>query len=494
MSKPQIIQPESILKLVGDKWASGYALQTTTTVGGLFKTATNFDPFEMMHYMRPSLASTQYGAGTITTTPQVCTVVNESGTPFVYVHTASKLYKVNALSGSTTDITTSSGITTGSIRGALVWRGKYIYFTDSTAIGLTIGTSTNTTLQGSLNTANHVPCIGTDGNLYFTNGNTIGKLTSATGTSGNSANVFQLEGGGTYTAGSTMTFRDLLNDGRYLVMIADRNPGSAAGTFRCLIGYWNLSITQANFEQAYDESVFEDNTLYGMEYHDGGVYVFGAQNLWVCNIATTPKLVFSFVGNSTYTSPPSSPFLITKFKGVILWGNPASGAVYGYGNPIPNGKKILFQPYTAAGGNCTALCNSNSLLFTGTDTPAFYVHNTGSTRNTATIITSNNVLNQPHSYRYTKVILRDVLSSGQSVSVKLLGTNDTAVISDTSTVAYDANNPIQTLTFLPTSSGVGTDTSVFTEISSLTVYAYGGATVQSVEVFGIPLNPQINNP
>src|SRR5207249_3506376 len=93
-----------------------------------------------------------------------------------------------------TDI--SSSIETGSntARGAIMWKGKFIYLKNLRARSWNLNVTDTDILTGLTTGVPHDPCIGADGNLYIPNGNEVAKCIINTGTTGNLASgVFTLD-------------------------------------------------------------------------------------------------------------------------------------------------------------------------------------------------------------------------------------------------------------------------------------------------------------
>jgi hypothetical protein len=473
-------EPKLIFEISGEKWASGISQQTTFPKGGLFRSATNFNPFENYGMMKPTLAGTQRGEGTITTTPVVSTVIYTGGLPYLYIHTTSKLYQCT-LNGTVTDITTASGITTGSIRGAIVWKGKYIYATDTKVIANTIGTSTNTDLLTGLNTCDHVMCIGPDRNLYVTNGHLVAKLTSATGTSGNAADAFNTDDSASYTAGSSMTLRKLLSDGTRLIMLADLNPGGALGIYRSIIGFWDLQVTAANYIQLYDENHFQDNGIIGGEMLDGAVVVFGNNNIYSCSYSTPPRLLRSYSGTGVTTiNTPANVFSIIKVKNSIYFGG--SSGISAFGSMTGGEQKIFFNPHVAPSGNITCLAYDGSKVYAGTSTPALYDFNSGSTVSEAFISLVRIPFPQPYKLAHIIVVTKTPLVSGENITVAMNSQNGNGVIITSASFTTVGK---QTAKFERNPAGISNDREDFREIDYLSISTK--ATLQSVRIYGYPL-------
>ncbi|HUC20463.1 MAG TPA: hypothetical protein VMR98_03145, partial [Candidatus Polarisedimenticolaceae bacterium] len=347
------------------------------------------DPFEMAGMMCPPLTASIVSLGA---TPKYLTPINILGTAYWYVHCDTKLYRVlNDSPYTATDVTaqvsTTDGATTG-IRGAALWKGKYIYSTATKIFSNdlpVLAASEVTILNGvSSSLVDHRFTTGADGNLYFTDVGSVGRITNTAGTSGNTFAAVTF-------SDASMVVRHLVNDGRYLVILADNNGGTAPTSYgslptnrsRCQVLFWDM--VKGNFEQIWE---LDDSYLIGGIHQDGAIYIFGSDNLYVCNIATPPRSILNFKGNSTITAKPTSPSQITRGRGSIYWtdGNTTSGQIYAYGSLIPGTPKIFYQPYTSASSDPLTALGFNGTNFFGADShPNMQIFNAGTARNNASI-------------------------------------------------------------------------------------------------------------
>ncbi len=473
---------ERILQLKDLDWMRGISLQASSPLGGIFSQASNFDPFEVLGIAQPSLAGLA-ATGDVLNPISFLTPISTGGTSYLYGHATSKLFQITS-GNVVTDITTASGvITTSAPKGAIFWRGKYIYAITDKIYANTIGTTTNTLLlSGLTTTVPHIFTTGPNGNLYFTNGASIGKITSDTGTSGNSATAFTDLDSGTI-------YKDILNDGRYICVVGDTNTGTGPGKFRCIVGFWDT--IKGNYEQLYDQNYIDDSYLIACEIINGAIYVIGKEGLYVCSVATAPQLVADFTGNSNIgpATLPNAPAMVTKRKGTLLWGYSGSGSVYGYGTSISGGTKIFFQPYTAALGNITALAYIGSVLFIATDNPSVY-RMSGTTRNNSTIKISNLTFETPYKFEYAKAVLRDEIASGQSIALQIHSKNGSKVVSDLDTFNFTTSPGKQTIIFPRKPTGTS-DVDSFEELSSITL-TLGAIPLERFEIWATPQDPQSN--
>ncbi|HUC20403.1 MAG TPA: hypothetical protein VMR98_02830, partial [Candidatus Polarisedimenticolaceae bacterium] len=94
---------------------------------------------------------------------------------------------------------------------------------------------------------------------------------------------------------------------------------------------------------------------------------------------------------------------------------------------------------------------------------------------------------QPYKFEWAKVVLKDKLSSGQSVSLSIHSQDNNAGISANQSVGYSASNPQQTMIFTPTLESNPAD--VFEELSDVVLGTVGGAVVERFEIWATPTDP-----
>lgn len=131
-------KPVKIFELRDTKWRDGLSLQSGSMVGGLFSFMTNMDPFEATGFMQCSLASVVASDLSITSTPTILTSYQVSGSPKILAHTPTKLYQVLDGSPYTTVDKTSSVVVTNGVRGAIIWKGRYIYALDNQTMSVAL--------------------------------------------------------------------------------------------------------------------------------------------------------------------------------------------------------------------------------------------------------------------------------------------------------------------------------------------------------------------
>lgn len=469
----------------------GISIQTDLAMGGLFQTASNFDPFELMGYLKPSLAPVTIDPTTITTQiDYIITPADGSSNPYAFAMgnrsgTGAKcLYRINLLTNLATDYSDQimQNNPTGAVVGAgLFWYGGRLIYRAINELRSNLFTpaaASDVSILASALTGNLQPidfCVGPDGYLYYNaqSNYSIGRIVTVTGTTSNTASAFLLETG--------MIPRALTFDGRYLVIMADNNDGKLTNaTSRCRVYFWDCVKSTA--EVIWD---VPDSYLIGGKYVDGKITFIGASGIWVCSAGSPPKLVFPL----TSARLPAGPNKIGTIKNILYWGGSAiAGYVWGFGS-LTGGKPILFSPFqTDLNGSLahTAFAPAGSANFlAATNSPSLVLHNSGSTRNSATLQSAPMPLSQPYKFAYAKVTLRTPLASGQSISCGLYNANGLPILNPTSkTFTTDPNK--QTLIFNPSPYSV-TPLNRF-EDCYLYLIAGVGAIVERVSVYGIPID------
>lgn len=479
-----------IFEIKGEDFSKGVSAQGNIPVGGIFQQFKGIDPFYNQGLAVPYLVPDQI---TPSTAPKFLVNFNTGGTEYLYWLSATEVKQVLRESPYTqTDKTTSVTLSSSSIIGATIWKGKLIYAVknnDLRSNTLPIAIGTDVQIKGSFNysssTYDCMPfCVGGDGNLYHGDQSRVGQITSATGTSGNS-NFFNIDDG--------FYVRDLINNGRYLVILADDNLGNLAdrkvGNYRCRVYFWDMIKSTADV--IFD---VDDSYLIAGEQLDGNIYFFGYNGLYVCNEMTSPKMVRPFVSyNGLSRAKPYSPYHLVRSKGSLFWVDGSNnvlynGSIYAYGNPTNGLTKIFYQPHLNSNAGQTNAQNVLAVvgeqLWTADASPKIYVQNTGSTRGVGIITTLDKVLPQPYRYELTKVVLASPLTAGQSVTVSATSANGSITTSDQETKSYSASNPRQILIF-KTKPASGTQ-NIFEDIRVSVETT--GATIQRISVYGTPLD------
>lgn len=435
--------PIKIYELKGEDFAKGLSQSTSFPVGGLYSSASIFDPFADYGYYIPSLDAVVTDSSK-TFTPTVLTSINISGTAYIYCHTPTKLFKV--LDGSpytTTDVTSDINVVSP-VTGAILFKNKYIYAQGAVTkiyaepIDVTSGATVTIFDSGGTTSELYTPfCVAPDKNLYFGVGD-IGRITDVTTT--NNGAYYNLESG--------IYVRDLANDGHYLVAIADNNSShktssnGVSGNYRCQVLFYDVNNGRSTPDYIYE---FTDSYVISVKYLDGALYIFGKDNLWVCNSQTPPKVIFSFKGNSTITEPPINPYQVTVKGNSIHW-VANNNNTYAYGSLVSGMKKVFYSPYYTS-SNQSCITNNGTNFYIGNDgsNQMLQITGTGSTRSLATLATAKQFLSQPYKFAYAKVIMKAKLTSGGSVYLGM--TTSDGNITFASTKVYSTIGAKQSIIF-----------------------------------------------
>ena len=411
-------KPTKIYELKGEDFAKGLSYKSGFPVGGIWGITENFDPFESYGYLQSSLDAVT--ANDTTATPVVLTTWNESGTAKLYSHTTSALYEVLDASPYTTVNKSAEINVVSPVTGSFIYKTRYIYaqaaVTKVFSNVLPVASASNIEIfdSGGSNTTWWTPfAVGPDKNLYFVHGD-ICRITTVSGGGEKTAN------NGTFLSlESGMYGRDLVNDGRYLVVIADNNLSNqrgatpSTGTYRCQVAFYDVNSGRSTPEFKYE---FTDSYVVSVRYLDGVVYIFGKENLWACNAVTAPKSVFTFNSGSTITEIPQTPFQVTQDANSLYWCGQTNNKIYAFGSLTSGTKKIFYQPYSS-GGVSSAITNNGVQFYVGTSSNSqmLKVLNTGTTRTLTTSATASTFLPQPYKFAFARVVMKSKLTTGGQV-------------------------------------------------------------------------------
>jgi len=464
---------EKILEIRGEDWAKGYSFQNGLPYGGLFSNATSFDPFKLYGYMVPSVEPVEVGAAQISKAIRYIAPGQVSGTNFIFSWadngSTPALYKTNVLSGVTTDESGNVTVTSSAARGIIVYGGYVVYARNTEIRSVTTALATETQiLTTNVTSGEHPFTIGADKNIYFPNGNYVGKINSATGlaaTTGNDAQAFAMEPG--------LNIRHLVNDGRYLVIIADDGSTSTSGKVNCVIAYWDYTST--TLTQRYD---FQAAGLTAGFLMDDAVYVFGKDYLYVANLSTSPRTVFPFIGSgATITAYPTSPGQISQQGNSVYWGS--GPRVYAYGSFAAGAKKIVYQPYTFD-DSVTAFIQTGIAPFGATSgSDLFAVGFSPATSLTAGITTAQMQLPSPYKFEFARITMRSVMSTGKTATFSINCRGGGGSVTGASTFSFSNDGAKQSYIFKP--SGGGATVDWFDEFS---VTIESNATIEKLEIWG----------
>lgn len=484
-------QPVKILEVKAEDWEKGLSSDQETFTNGIFKVFSNIYPFFRKGSLFPIEIATELGSGTISTSNAIRQImpVYTGGLPQFYVwEDNSKVYLTDG--ASVTDASAAITTVTSTHREAVIWKSKIIRAVNGTAYSNAIPLSSDTVALTGLTTGPHPGCIGADRNLYLGNGNNVAKITDPTTPGSNSTSVAaSLETG--------YTVRQLINDGRYLVWLAD-DAGTNLSTSQiknsCIVAYWDMA--KSTFDQVFE---FKDSYIASAEIVGDVIKIFTPSGIYITNVATRPKLVWTFGSSKSVGADdrPTDSHCSTVYRqNFLLWGSgktTGNSPVFAYGNEAVGKPDRLFQHFTATSNSITALGTDNNNVLLGmsvSGTSKLYILNSGSgTRETATANVAGISLPRPYKYAYTKVVLRSPIASGSTVTLKLLNSPSTSSTGAKTIKASEAktnstDSGAKVLFFDHTSANDGTDVISFDEISDIELTS--NVAIKSFTVYGYP--------
>ncbi len=478
---------ERILQIKGDDFMKGISFQPNLMKGGIFQSAPDFDPFRTYGLLQQSPVSTLVDHTTVTKTIKYFAGYQQSGNQYYYAYADNgstlAMYRVADITQTITDVTSSIASSSSAARGiaifnALPWYAKNTEIRYNTALDFS---GTDTSMITGLTSGEHPFKIGADLNLYFANGNSVGRIVYNAGSPVATAAAFSLEMG--------MTIRKLINDGRYLIILADNGVGAnSGGRVNSVVAYWDM--TSGNLTQRFD---YFSGGIIGGEFCNNSIYILDYDGLFICNSATSPTLVASFKGNSSFSSaaPVSSSTILVKGD-ILYWAT--SSTIYGYGNPIPSQNKIFFTPHFFPLGGITALTTNGSYFWVGTSTssfsaPAIYYTNSN-TYSTINVVLANVTVEKPYRLKYIKVVTSTPLSVSQNVTVQMTSAGGIYVPTNSTQKSFSDGNvgARQVLWFSvnPTSS-----TKSYFEDYKFIITLGAGVGVEKIEIWAEPVDNQL---
>jgi hypothetical protein len=508
--------PQKILELKNLDWMKGISAQPNVPVGGLFQQFSGCDPFESGGVALPSLVPDNKTVGT---TPKFLnSVINNANAAAINVLTNNKFYQVLQASPYTvSDL--SSGLASAlpggsltSVNGSAIYQGRFVYAlgsSDGTAhyyiqansvnggsevnIGSAVQPSGTTYFDNSSSAFTFRFCTGPDGNLYFNLPEGIGEITNVAGTSGNTNGVIS-----TGKIDPGFIVRDLVTDGRYLIAIADNNAvidaNKVPGDFKCKVYFWDMVQSDGNGRIVCD-AIWEiaDSYLVGAKFLDGAIYIWGYKGLYVCNVATSPRMIqpYPLAVNPTNFGRPLNAYQIAASKGSLYWLDAVdtiNHAIYAYGNPITGRQKIFYQPYIQSVADFlnTCLVSIGNQFVMGCNQPGLFFFNvSGNARGNVIVKSLDTNMEQPYTYDFTKVDLTQPLAVGQTVELVASSASGTNTVSN-EIKNYNSAKPKQSLLFRRDVNGGSNLQEKFVDLT-ITAVASGGAVIQRIATYASPL-------
>ncbi len=475
-----------LFELSGEKFMQGLSLQSSLAMGGLFQNALNFDPFAKFGIFKGSPVAVQKGSSVITSDIRAFVPFSDSKAKLLamsnYAGSGKCAYLINITDDTYTDVTSAFHTETSPgtpvlTSDCIYYKGRLLYDSASQIRSVSTTPNDDQAVEFASTFGDFHPFhIGPDNYLYYGNQANVGKVVTANATTSNTGQALTF-------SNTSLTVKDLTDDGIYLVIVADTNDLNIAGlTSICKVMFWDMS-------KSYSDYVWNipDTYIIGVEYLDNTVYVFGYNGIYVCSAGTRPKLLASFLGDTPLRRPGSHTQIVNNGHSIIWTDGGTTGRLFAYGNPIPGKPKIFYQPYQTPNLSVAAkaLVCCGSTYFTSTASNNLYKLNDTATLGGAELITCPIVLPQPYTFTEAKVVLSDSLTSSQTTDLTLSTANGRTISALSSkTSITDPNKTELLFKPLPASDSVP----YFNEFV-LDLAAGAGAEVEKVEIYGEPQDP-----
>ena len=469
-------QPVKVLEIGPEAWMEGMSLHPTLAVGGIFRQATNFDPFARLGVLRPTQESNQQGANTVTTAGLFNVGFSTGGLPYFYSFgNGTKVFQVATLTGTVTDV--SAQITDiATVRGATKFKNRIVYASETSikANSIPLVKASQVGLLSVTTGGVHILKVGPDRNLYVTNLNSVGRITSVAGLPGNSGTYLTFE--------DDVIVRDLENDGKYLVILGDtaNTLNDPASKVRCFVAFWNMK--SQDLTQIWE---FEDNITYGMKFTGEEIVVFGRDNIYTCSVSSPLRPIMSTRGQSVFANiaPTSGPGAIIARDGSVLWGS--SGQIYGFGRPNQALKKIFYNPFGLSDGNVSSLFADGIGVWAMGSTNKLWDFHLGGTLTTATILLSDIDFRKPYRFAFAKIITTSALASGESVSLQINTQSGNKLVLNSNGMTFTDDGAVSSKIVYPEAGESVADTTLFEDLTNISISSVK-KTVRRVEIWAYP--------
>ena len=489
-----------IFELSGDDWQKGISAHPTMPMGGLFQVANNFDPFEEYGIYQGAQQSSTVGSGLFTASgPDVWAKgIDDSGNDIIYFFDgANSTAKVVRMYPATPVLANvSAQVNTGAYqfeRGATFFKDRVLYsYGNGSANVIWSNTKTLALAQqvtivsaGIVNASDQAFRVGPDRNCYFTNGQYVGRITSVSGTTGNSAQYLSFE--------DDVTVVDLESDNRHLVIAGDTAQGAVLSKIptRCFVAWWNMKST--DLTQIWD---FPDAHIIAIRKlgHGNDFLVIGTNNVYVTNINTPPQPVIPIYGNSTFDInlvADGGPYMVDTWRGSVLWVSSDTTNVNAYGAPLPGMKRIFYRPFsgTPAFAPWLLVTTTDRVFIAGDGEDGLQEVAQGTTVQSAVLTIAKIVFGKRYKLSFVKVILDTDLASGQSISLQISnpGHSTRGIIFSSTTKTFAVVGARHELIFHPTTDSNAALT--FDELHNIQI-TNNGAKISSFEIWAEPTDPK----
>lgn len=479
--------PELILKLTGDDFENGLSLQKYKAVGGLWQQLSNYDPFQKLGQLYPTLGPTRKDGGSIAVNINSFTLWTDGATPFLFAignrnSSDKSAYKINLSDDTITDISSAIHqqlLTTQTANAKLIttYQNKLIYHSADSLryndpASPTAGEDGYTISSNFTDGVPHPACLGSNGYLYVGNGRYIAQVTDADNSGSNDARKFD-------SLQDDLYCKDVDQDGYFLVAGFDNNSNSISGIVAdCQVMFWDKYKSYPDKRYPIKEAY-----IIGVRCLGQTTLVWTPGGIYECSIATAPYLKYPLTSEAPFYVLPTDFNQITKDGHSVYWGDKAGTAqVYALGQKITGRPRIIYNPYeaTATTENQLALIVSGSYIYSSTDIARIYKLNSA-TGKSVTAKPCPKYLNQPYSFSFTKIKLKSAMASGDQVSHALYNSDD-EIISGSESINYSNQPGLKTLIFRRTASGGAT----ITDFTDIVPYITTNVEIAEVEVYGEP--------
>ncbi len=505
--------PERVFVIEGEDWMKGISLHPTLPLGGLFRTASNFDPFQKfgVHVAMPAVRTVASTGATAINweTNFVVKTVNGSDNGRVRwfgFTTAAVAFDMTPTNFAVTDRHTALA-SRGSVDGAGYFLGRVLiadknpnpneitsYQQDD------LSSETVIVNDGYVSTATVVFHVAPDRNCYFTNRNYVGRITSISGTTGNSAQYL------TIGAGSNIKTVSLESDSQHLVVIGNTDRAADYNmTCQCFVAFWNM--------RSFDLTrwwTFEDIGVTAIKRlgNSDEFIVFGVLNAYLCSIGQYPRVIFPLdprtgfavdIPGRNYTPVPgpTSQYQVDTWNGCVVWttidATTGKNEIWGYGSPIVGLGKVLFKMSDGSNENggvtlavtSERIFSSHGQADAGNGVEEFL---TGTAAQAATVTVAGIVLPKPYRFAFARIVLNKDLATGDEVTLQIKNDNQTAgYILPRTTRSFTVDGARSILKYQPGADAVTRP--VFDQIDALSI-VNKGAEIKRVEIWATPQDPK----
>lgn len=404
---------QKILSLTSKDFLRGISPYPYDSSYGLWRTASNFNPFSAIGTIQPSIGLTTIGGGT--TADNITNFVTNS-TDLYGLGSAGHLYKVATFTGTptVTDVRSGTPITSPAI-GLEVFQTKigaanYLYYWQNGQIGqwdlagayATGWTDNKFSITSAYQTTVH-PTLRIDDEIYYGAKYVISKLADdyTNADPAHTENVLDLP--------VDQVIVSLETDGTYLIILAQNLSSNTSKIY-----FWDYK----NRLDTWTVSYKIEDIVTSLKNVNGSIYASGMSGLYVLNASTEPVRV-----RSDIKAASSSAYkILNKYNNGLFIG--ASGGLKTYGQILPS---IPNTSFTISDASINAMAfpsgaSANSRIFfsTGSTTLQYFnvlTKSTASSYQDMNLITSMIDLGDEFTVERIDIIFSEKLETGQGIDV-----------------------------------------------------------------------------